>query len=1133
MKNNSSFSAYPGHFSCSASLIPYLLVLTLPSIRAQTGAGSKPSGAAPESGVIIEDVTDGSQGAQAGLQVNDVILSWSRGAATGKIHSLFDWADLEIEQLPRGAVTVSGLRDSIEKVWMLSNSLSGVTIRPILRPDLVLLWQMCRELEKIASFADAAEGWRAMTAQVKTTDPLWLVSWLQYQLAQSLARARRFDDADAAIQQAIEQARFAAATAPWYLLRKWCGGAERSNWVRAEECYQRSLEETRRLPSPSLTEAASLNDLGILAENRGDLGRSEDYHQRALAIQQKLAPGSFAVAASLHNLGNLAWRRGDPGRALEYHRQAVAVGQSSVPSSLSVAGSLNYMGNQFWYRGEVAQAERYYRQALAIQEKLAPGGLGVGFSLGNLGNVASSRGDLARAEDYYRQALAIRQKLTPGDPAVAAYLADLAMLASARGEVGRAEDYFEQALAIRQKLAPGSLDVAATLGRLGFVAYDRGDAAQAENYIREALAIQQKLTPGGLEVANDIYLLGKIARRRGELTRAEEYYQHALEIDEKFASGTIAGVSLAATLIGLGEVASDLGNLSRAEKYYQRALVIDQTAAFGGLGEAIALHALGVVMSRKGELDSAAANFDRAITLLERQTARLGGTDGVRSGFRAEYAAWYLQLEDALLAQKHLQQAYEVSERSRARSLLQMLAERDLVFAADVPADLERARRRNAATYDRVQAQITDLNLTREQKKLDELVIRLRELNAEREEISEQIKKSAPHFAALQYPQPLGLTATRQVLDPGTTLLSYSVGEEHTVLFVVRPAGSEPGLSVFTLPVEKKELLTKVQEFRRIIEQHHQATDRNLITLSSELYNLLLKPADSVITVSDRLLIVPDGPLQILPFAALRRNGQQYLVEWKPLHSVVSATVYAELRKMRHSVNQKTLELAAFGDPVYPGQSSAEKRSTADPDLGFAEERGYAFRRLPFSRGEVETITAMYAGRSKAYLGAEATEEHAKSIGGNVRYIHFATHGFLDERFPLNSALVLTIPQKVAEGGDNGLLQAWEIFEQMRIDADLVTLSACNTALGQQMSGEGLVGLTRAFQYAGAHSILASLWSVEDFWTMRLMELFYGQLRAGKSKDEGLRQAQLSLLRQPGSSSPSRWAAFTLIGDWR
>jgi CHAT domain-containing protein len=240
----------------------------------------------------------------------------------------------------------------------------------------------------------------------------------------------------------------------------------------------------------------------------------------------------------------------------------------------------------------------------------------------------------------------------------------------------------------------------------------------------------------------------------------------------------------------------------------------------------------------------------------------------VQSGFRANYAAWYLDLEDALLAQNQSQQAYHVSERYRARSFLQMLAERDLVFASDVPPDLRLARKRNAADYDRVQSQISALNPAKDQKSINELLTRLRDLNIEREQIAEQIKRTSPRFASLEYAQPLDLAGTRQVLDSATILLSYSVCHEHTVLFVVQPPGTEPGISVFNLPIREKELEARVHEFRRLIQEHRGGGDHDLVALARQFYDLLLKPAESLLAGCDRLLIVPDGSLQILPFAS-------------------------------------------------------------------------------------------------------------------------------------------------------------------------------------------------------------------------------------------------------------------------
>ena len=217
---------------------------------------------------------------------------------------------------------------------------------------------------------------------------------------------------------------------------------------------------------------------------------------------------------------------------------------------------------------------------------------------------------------------------------------------------------------------------------------------------------------------------------------------------------------------------------------------------------------------------------------------------------------------------------------------------------------------------------------------------------------------------------------------------------------------------------------------------------------------------------------------------------------------------------------------------------------------------------LPASRLEVESIAALLGPGARAFVGGEATEAAARRAGHGVRYLHFATHALLDERFPLDSALVLS-PAAVGDSGDfNGLLQAWEIFESVRVDADLVTLSACRTALGRELPGEGIQGLTRAFLFAGAPSVVSASWRVSDRSTAALMTRFYAGLGAGESKDEALRGAQLALLQGPvdlpaapagpewlwtplrrlwPSPAPERidathpfyWAGFQLTGRWR
>jgi CHAT domain-containing protein len=300
-------------------------------------------------------------------------------------------------------------------------------------------------------------------------------------------------------------------------------------------------------------------------------------------------------------------------------------------------------------------------------------------------------------------------------------------------------------------------------------------------------------------------------------------------------------------------------------------------------------------------------------------------------------------------------------------------------------------------------------------------------------------------------------------------------------------------------------------------------------------------------------VLVPDGPLHLLPFAALIRKDGRHLVEWKPLSTVLSGTVFAELKKQRRNAvavaESSSRQWVAFGDPWFPPRLAQGRPEDINEVRlrSFSTRAQLRWKRLPHSRREVEEIAELFpADRRRTYLDREAAEEHAKALGKDARIVHFATHGYVDDRSPFDSGLVLSVPEELVEKRDNGLLQVWEIFESVRLDADLVVLSACETGIGEIRGGEGIIGLTRAFQYAGARSVLASLWRVEDEATAELMQRFYRHLRAGKAKDEALRAAQLELIRRPlrvpdgrggwterNAAAPYFWAALQLVGDSR
>ncbi len=306
-----------------------------------------------------------------------------------------------------------------------------------------------------------------------------------------------------------------------------------------------------------------------------------------------------------------------------------------------------------------------------------------------------------------------------------------------------------------------------------------------------------------------------------------------------------------------------------------------------------------------------------------------------------------------------------------------------------------------------------------------------------------------------------------------------------------------------------------------------------------ELYTKLLGPAQSEVNRAKRLLICPDKALYQLPFSALiQPQSGRYLIESKPLHIVVSMSVYAQLRAMKARPNGTVL---ALGDPQYPPLQSASV-STVDVSpptvMASAETRrqvtlmggggGGALPPLPYTRDQVLRIGQIYGAQARIHLGKEATTSVVKRDGPQARILHLACHGLLDNTDPLASALALT-PENAQ---DDGMLRGYDVMK-LKLHADLVVLSACETGRGKETRSEGIAGMTRAFEYAGARSVLVSLWDVEDRRTAQLMEVFYQALKHGAKKDEALRSAQLSLLRNEPDSRPFYWAAFQLNGDWR
>lgn len=1062
-------------------------------------------------GVVVESIGQGSALEEAGLQPGDLLFAWERlpdppanpEGGKGEIQTVFDWSWIQTEQAPRGAVRLHGERGGEAILFEVSRGRPWeARVRPRMATD---LRQRLNEGRRRIEAGDPEGGIGLLNELVQRVEPQaapGLRSWLLLQIGEAWSNGGQRDKARDAMQAALEEAEDSQTrVAVWKALAE--SHQLATEMVEAEAKVRSALEVSESAWGESLQVAELLTRLGSILRRQNRLDSAEQLQNRALEIRQRWAPDSLEVANSLNHLNNLTWSRGDLEAMADLTRRALAIQERWAPDSLAVANSLNDLAVPAIERGRFEEATEALRRALEILERKAPGSSQMATSLANLGMVARLRGDPEAAIELHRRALAIREKLAPQSIAVATSLYNLGVIAQDDGDLTAAVDLYQRALAIWEKAAANGLGVAGNVFALGTVALSRGNLDEAWSLHRRALEIRERLAPGSRDIAESLGQLGKVAEARGELSQALELHLRAQEIYERLAPGTIE--------------------------------------------EALTLQQLGRLHHRMGRPDQAAQLLARAVDALESQVGRLGGSQDLQARFRARHEEIYRDAIEIELERKNAAAAFHLVERSRARSFLTLLAERDLAFAGELPAALQSSQQDIAARYDKTLRELSRWTPKAGEESREALHRELSRLRRERDEIAAEIRKASPRLAALRQPQPLDLAAARKILDPGTLALSYSVGKEQTALFAVTREG---GLRVEVLKIGEEQLRKDVKHFLERIQSQEAPVD-----LARSLYRVLIAPVADLVERSERVLILPDGPLHRLPFGALIRDtggpaaaGGRFLAEWRPLHTALSLTVYGALRTSRDEPPRPAgaTGLVAFADPRYPRDLAAreEPRDPVRRALG-VETRSFNWVPLPYSRREVERIAQAYP-EARLYLGEEATEERAKAVASGARILHFATHGHLDDRTPLDSALVLTIPEELRPGRDNGLLQVWEIFESVRLDTDLVVLSACESALGRELSGEGLIGLTRAFQYAGARSVVASLWSVADQVTADLMARFHRHYAAGSSKDEALRQAQIELISEPiriatadgqtvdtDASAPFFWAAFQLFGDWR
>lgn len=878
--------------------------------------------------------------------------------------------------------------------------------------------------------------------------------------------------------------------------------------------------------------ALAVNTMILSAVSDPAIPNDFELLSEALSEVSRIAPGSVVQARLLLSkvrelLASEAFAQG-----VDTALQAQAILETRTPSGDWLHVAVNIRGVMLWYQGKLREAADVYRKVLAM-----PGLSTFRYSQAqnNLGLALVDLGFYAEAEAVLQEQL--RKLEARGEKLRAVFvLINLGISMNEQGDFELAAAYYDKALRYQEELEPGTMQTARILNNYGGNQRHLEKYEESRSFLLRAQAIADKQQPGSTLAGAIREGLSDVELDYGNLDSALAMAQEAYRLHLEGDHGALRG---ARVKYRIGMIERLRGNLDRSESLHREALFVRRQLQPDTGFVAQSLNQLALIALARGDEGSARLLACEAVEVLEIQRKRTGSNAARGSRFNEAFGPIFQFCLERLVHAGQTGEAMAILEQSRAASLLSLLAERDLILDAELPQDLRERRAAFTNRYETLQQQLASMSVAQEEQRR-KLEAEIQETEQERASLINVVRQSSPRLADLEYPKPLDANDIKGQMESDASYLAYAVGESNTVLFGVGPAlagKKQRDLISMVLPLGRQELASRVRAFRELLSTPSSALP-GLQAEAAALYTNLLHPAEALLAHSERLIISPDGPLLELPFEALVRGqdaSQQYLIERLPVSYTLSATVYSQLKDLPAAQSDRVI---AFANPAVDSSASdSGKRSET------LRQRLQDLPPLPAAADEVRSISGHFGASSSAYIGPEATEYEAKQMSGDAHYLHFAVHGLLNKTLPLSSALLLG-------GGldDDGLLHAWEIFESVRTNADLVTLSACETGLGKTVSGEGMIGLVRAFQYAGARNIVASLWRVSDRSTATLMNQFYGQLRQGLRKDESLRLAKLNLiqggdplnsqtLRAIGgmtqadantSSHPFYWAAFQL-----
>lgn len=895
-------------------------------------------------------------------------------------------------------------------------------------------------------------------------------------------------------------------------------------------------------------------DLQGLSEEGGRSYDAADYLKAVAKWQQglKLAQKSknqAAVADFLSNLGLAYDALGQYDRSLEYHQQALAL-HRELKDRRGEAHDRNNLGVVYRHLSQYDLALENHQQGLGIFQEIKDR-RGEGFTLGNLGLIYWNLGQYDQALECNQKALDIHREIKNRRGEGQA-LGNLAVEYFRLGQFNQAVEYHQQALACHRETKDRRWQ-ANELANLGETCRDMGQFDRALEYYQQALALHRQIKTRrgeGVVLAD----MGGVYQDLGKYDLALEHYQQALAIHREIKDRLDEGWDLT----NLGLVYASLGQPDQALKTLDESLKICLEV---GHPENLwrAQRALGEVEAKQASFAEAIEHYRQALDTIEGLRAGLGNKKS-KSTYMKNKLFVYDELIE-LLRSLHEQdpgkgydrEGLEIFERKQGRLFLEEMGQSGARNFAGLP---QQVKGRETALENRLDKLQGDLTKARsqsppDQTRLQTLETELARTRAEFQTLKTEIQAEYPDYYALKYPQPATLMELQtKVLKAGEVLLVYGVMQDKTCLWVI-------GKEIFrlqTLPIGESELARKIAAFRRLVlkiedeekepPQGEGPEERD--RLRREMSSLLIpEPVRPALTPGRLLYVIPTGPLYSLPFEALETQipGEplRYLVEDHAVAYLSSASLLKTLRESQARKQTKSpYPLLAFANPSYeddPGAKGGDGTNRGLQTRAYREIMPGGFPELPETEDEARAIKKLLKAPEQSHplqIKEAASRSRVFNLNQaaklrNFRYLVFACHGILPGEVDriLQPALVLSHPEK------DGYLTMSDVF-CLQLNAELVSLSACNTGRGNEIKGEGVMGLTRAFMYSGTPAVSVTLWSVESESAKELNVGMYRFLTQKQGRAEALREIKLALLRgQKGEQyrHPFFWGPLVVFGD--